>query len=220
VKAIVFDFDGLIVDTEIAVYESWRAAWAERGIELTKQEWSHCIGAVGTFDPISELEQRSGWPFTDEEAQRRRDRRDEILAAEPIRPGIVEHLDAAHAQGIKTAIASSSSHEWVSGNLAALHLTARFSHLVCYESDGLLLAKPAPDLYQAALAHLGAEPHAAIAYEDSPHGVTAAKAAGLRCVAVPNGLVRHFDFTHADLVVDSLADITLEEVLAALSPLV
>jgi beta-phosphoglucomutase-like phosphatase (HAD superfamily) len=76
-----------------------------------------------------------------------------------------------------------------------------------------LAAKPAPDTYRAACAALAVEPRAAIALEDSPHGVAAAKAAGLWCVAVPHAITELLDLSEADLVVRSLADVSLRDVL-------
>jgi len=216
VDALVFDFDGLILDTEGSVFDSWRRAWEERGVELTVEEWAHCIGGVGLFDPIAELEQRSGRPFTDDDAARRRAYRDEILARETVLPGIVDHLAAAAERGLPVAIASSSPRAWIAPHLARLELAGHFSSIVCYDADGPLSPKPAPDLYRHATELLGTHPDRTIAYEDSVNGVTAARAAGLRCVAVPGPLTRHLDFSAADLVIDSLASMSLEEVLAAL----
>ena len=121
-------------------------------------------------------------------------------------------LDEADALGLPLAIASSSPREWVAEHLENLGLLARFAAIACFGDD--LAGKPAPDTYLAACAAIGVEPRDAIAIEDSPHGVTAAKAAGLWCIAVPHAITARLDLSHADLRLSSLADVTLREVLA------
>ena len=109
------------------------------------------------------------------------------------------------------AVASSSSLGWVEGHLVRLGLREHFTGIRC--RDHVKRTKPDPDVYLAALEHLGLRPSEAIAIEDSPHGVSAAKAAGLVCVAVPNEVTRPLDFSHADLVIESFEALTLDEVL-------
>lgn len=128
--------------------------------------------------------------------------------------GFAEGLPAPQA-GLKLAVASSSTHEWVSGRLARLGLLDSFD-TVCARDD-VQRTKPDPELYRLALERLCAQPHEAFAIEDSAHGVAAAKAAGLRCVAVPNSLTAHTLLDHADLRLGSLADLSLAELVSALS---
>jgi HAD superfamily hydrolase (TIGR01509 family) len=155
---------------------------------------------------------RATRPF-DEDAMhaRRRDRYNELLRKETVRPGVVAWLDEATELGFGIAIASSSESEWVEPLLESLGLHRRFQHIVCF-GDGVA-AKPEPDTYRAACAALGVAPDAAIAIEDSPHGVAAAKTAGLWCVAVPHAITEQLDLTNADLVLPSLADASLRDVL-------
>ena len=120
-------------------------------------------------------------------------------------------LDAADALQLPVAIASSSPRSWVEKHLGHLGLTSRFAAIACF-GDGLA-GKPAPDTYLAACAAIGVQPRAAIAIEDSPHGVAAAKAAGLWCIAVPHEITARLDLSHADLLLSSLAEQTLQEVL-------
>nr|MBA2626021.1 HAD-IA family hydrolase [Acidimicrobiia bacterium] len=125
-------------------------------------------------------------------------------------PGVERWLDDAERLGLALGVASSSEADWVIGHLERLGLLDRFAHLSCF--DGRLRSKPAPDLYLAACEALGVAPTDALAVEDSPNGVAAARAGGLRTVAVPRNLTRDLDVSAADLVVDSLADVTVEEV--------
>ncbi len=215
IRALVFDFDGLIADTEGPEYEGWRETWAEFGHELTVEEWCQCIGTRGGWDPLTELALRVGTDVDVLEAnERRRARhRPRIEALEPL-PGVVDLLAAAQSASLATAIASSSDADWVPVLLVQLGLVDRFAHVSLY--DGTCPPKPAPDLYLRACSALGVGPSEAIAFEDSPNGVASAKAAGLWCVAVPNPLTRTLDVSGADLVLDSLAGLSLDALFADL----
>ena len=204
---MIFDFDGLILDTEVPVYEAWREVYTEHGAELDLVMWQGIIGTAG-FDPATHLEERIGRPLDwDSLNPRRRARRDELQAAEELRPGISDWLaDAANA-GLAVGIASSSPRDWVTGHLGRLGIGEHFSCIRCVDDVGE--GKPSPASYLAVLAAFGVDGSEALALEDSVHGVAAAKAAGMRCVAVPGDLTRDMDFSSADLVVESLDELTL-----------
>lgn len=215
VDALVWDFDGLILDTETPIFVAWQEAYAAHGVDpLTLDEWAAEIGTHAGLDVVGELRRRAGYVDGALLAARQH-RRDALLAEEAVRPGVLEWLDAADARGLRLAIASSSEPEWVLNHLERLGIRHRFGP-VCCRGDGLP-AKPAPDLYLAACAALDVDPARALAVEDSPHGITAAKAAGLACVAVPNRITAALDLTAADLVIPSLADSSLDEVLLLLA---
>jgi HAD superfamily hydrolase (TIGR01509 family) len=216
IRALVFDFDGVVIDTESPVYESWSAVFAEHGCPpLTLDEWAREVGTVGGLDVLALLRERATRPIDEAPMQRRRRaHRDRLLAVESVRPGVVEWLDEAAELELGVAIASSSDSEWVTGHLDRIALRERFAHIAC--SSILLVAKPAPDTYLDACRVLGVEPHEALAIEDSPNGITAAKAARLTCVAVPNAITRQFDLSAADLQLTSLTDRTLRSVIAQL----
>ena len=135
----------------------------------------------------------------------------ELIAFEPVRPGVRDYLDAARRLGLGLAVASSSSRRWVAGHLERLGLADRFDVLCCAED--VTRVKPHPDLYVAALKALGAASVAAIALEDSPNGVLAAKRAGLFCVAVPNPLTAKLDLSAADIRLASLDELPLPALL-------
>jgi HAD superfamily hydrolase (TIGR01509 family) len=219
VRAIVFDFDGLILDTETPLVRGWADVYARYGCTpLTPDEWSVAIGTATVLDPVALLVERAAGAGTavDAEAawQAGRAAVAGMIEAEMVRPGVEAWLDEADRLGLATAVASSSSRAWVEGHLARLGLLHRFQALACYRPG--VAAKPAPDLYLEACAALGVDPGQALAVEDSPNGIAAALAAGLRCVAVPNELTRQLDVSRADLVVDSLAGVRLADVLARL----
>jgi beta-phosphoglucomutase-like phosphatase (HAD superfamily) len=124
---------------------------------------------------------------------------------------VVELLDDAAAEGFRVAIASSSGLEWVDGHLARLGLRSRFAAVVTRDdlSGADARTKPAPDLFLLAADRLGVEPAHCVAFEDSPNGVAAARAAGMVVVGVPGPMTVGLDMSAADLVVPSLAEIDL-----------
>ena len=218
VEALVFDFDGLILDTEGPVFTSWQEEFAAHGCPpLSIEEWSAEIGTVGGLDLVDLIRVRATRPFDPGAMDtRRRRRRDELLARETVLPGVTEWLDEADALGLGLAIASSSPRDWVEPHLERLGLRQRFAHVVCFGPG--IAGKPAPDTYLAACRALAVEPGLTLAIEDSPHGVTAAKAAGMLCVAVPHAITENLDLSHADLRLRSLSETTLQKVLARIAP--
>ncbi len=204
IRALVFDFDGLILDTETSVYEAWRVVYQEHGQVLPRDRWLTRIGTDGSaFDPLAELRARVDKPL---DVERIRQSRMEFhrtqIAGLTQMPGVRECLEHARAQSIATAIASSSPQDWVSGHIERLGLAHYFDQVVTIEH--VEAAKPAPDLYLRATELLAVDPGDAIALEDSPNGVQAAKAAGLYCVAVPGPMTRTLSFEAADAVLASL----------------
>ncbi|TAN32492.1 HAD family hydrolase [bacterium] len=216
-RALVFDFDGLILDTEEPIYRSWLEVYEAHGEELPFERWVQIVGSTNAvFHPQHHLEERLGRPLPPEIIERRIGRRTEMILAQQLRPGIAQRVDEARALGLKLGVASSSTGGWVSGHLARLAILDRFD---CIRTrDDVARAKPEPDLYLAVLECLGVGPAEAIAIEDSPHGVTAAKRAGLLCVAIPNSITARLDLSHADLVLGSLAEVSLDELLEKLEP--
>ena len=214
IEGLIFDFDGLILDTETPSFQAWQEVYERHGCELTLEEWADCIGrSQDAFDPCDYLESRLGHPLDrprvladEQKAEAERIRQQQVL------PGVRETIEAASRRGLKLGVASSSDRKWVNGYLAHLGLRERFDAIRCV--DDVERAKPDPDLYVAVLEALGLEPHQAIAFEDSPNGVLAAKRAGVFCVAVPNFLTKQLPFDHAaDFTVTSLKQIALEELL-------
>ena len=213
IRALVFDFDGLILDTEEPVYRSWLEVYQAHGEELPFERWVQIVGSTTTgFHPQHHLEERLGRPLPKEVLDRRIGRRTEMILANAVLPGVVQHLDAARELGLKVGVASSSTHEWVEGHLARLGILDRFECVRC--RDDVEHAKPEPDLYLAVLECLGVTPADAIAIEDSPNGVAAAKRAGMRCVAIPNSITSGLDLSEADIKLRSLAEVSLRDLLA------
>lgn len=214
-RALILDFDGLLLETEGPLFQSWSETFAQHGADLTLEEWSVSIGTADDLDPLDELERRIGRHLDREAVQGiRRARRDELLGAMSESEGVSEFIAEANELGLTIAIASSSPTPWVETHLTRLGLRGYFSHLSCF--DGVDAPKPAPDLYLHAIRSLDADPNECIAFEDSHNGLMAAKAAGLRCVVVPTPMTRHMDFGLADLVVPRLGDPPLEVLIRSL----
>jgi HAD superfamily hydrolase (TIGR01509 family) len=218
IDAVVFDFDGLVLDTEAPVYAAWCATFESYGCAPpTLEEWGAYIGTDSDDRELLELLVTTASRPVDvtEMHAARRAHRDALLAAQDVLPGVRAWIGEATAAGIGIAIASSSPDVWVLGHLDRLGLRMHFEHVLCAGNDRR--AKPAPDTYVAACAALGVQPHRALAVEDSAHGVTAAKEAGLLCVAVPHSLTESLDLSAADLRLSSLADCSLRDAVARIN---
>ena len=213
-RAVIFDFDGLLLETEGPVYQAWAETYEEHGLSLSLEEWLTTIGRVDHRDPWEDLQARLGRRLDPEVNARRRRRRDELLHALGPCAGAAEALSDARSLGLGTAVASSSPEDWVGGHLERLGLARWIDHVSCY--DGSIPGKPAPDLYLRALRLLGVRAEEALAFEDSHNGLRAAKAAGIRCVVVPTDMTAAMDFSLADRVIDRLGRPPLAELLAEL----
>ena len=207
IRALVFDFDGLILDTETPLIESYGDVHSAHGVPFDHAVFLRSVGhADYAFDPWHGFS-----PHADRAALEveRRARKDERLRRQTILPGVAALLEAARAGGLRVGLASNSEHSWVEPHLDRLGLLDRFEFLACRED--VASPKPEPDLYQLVLNRFGLRGFEAIAFEDSQTGARAAKRAGLWCVAVPNVSTGHHDFAQADLQLASLAGSTLAE---------
>lgn len=214
-RALIFDFDGVIVDTETPLFDAWAATFEHFGAApIAHDRWADSIGRHEedplVLDPLATLAATLGHPVDEAEVQEVRRRfRDAILDALPLQPGVVALLDAADSLGLPVAIASSSPRDWIERHLGPRGVLDRFPTMSC-AGDGVP-GKPDPAVYLEAARLLGVDPGTCLAIEDSPHGTAAAKASGATCIAVPTPLSRTLDLSRADLVVDSLEDIDLRD---------
>ena len=213
IKALIFDFDGLIIDSESPEFAAWQELFAAYGRDLGFDLWADLVGRPPThfdlygyfckhIDPVIDIERL------------RQDRRARVVALtleQPILPGVEDYLQSATELGLKIGLASSSSREHVRGHLERLCLLHYFQSLRCFEDTDR--HKPDPTPYLCVLDDLGVAAKEAIAFEDSPNGVTAAKAAGIFCVAVPNPITSRLSLEHADHRLTSLSDEPLGTIL-------
>jgi HAD superfamily hydrolase (TIGR01509 family) len=217
IRAVIFDFDGLILDTEEPVFRSWVEVYEEHGEQLPFERWVEIVGSTTIgFHPQHHLEELIGRPLPQEVLDRRIGRRTKYVQAKELLPGVLEHIEEARTVGLKLGVASSSTTDWVKGHLARLGILDRFHCLRC--RDDVANVKPAPDLYLAVLECLGVTAAEAFAIEDSPNGITAAKQAGLRCVAIPNTITAGLDLSRADVVLGTLSEVTLSELVTRVDP--
>lgn len=206
IRAIVFDFDGLILDTETPLIDAYAEVHAAHGVAFDRTAFLRSVGhADFAFDPWHGFSPHADRAVLEIE---RRGRKDGLMLRQPILPGVVALLDAARGSEIRVGLASNSGHEWVEGHLARLALLDRFEFIACRGDTPS--PKPEPDLYKLVLNRFGLRGHEAIAFEDSHTGALAAKRAGLWVVAAPNPSTAHHDFGHVHRRVDSLADVTLD----------
>jgi HAD superfamily hydrolase (TIGR01509 family) len=214
--ALVFDFDGLILDTELPEFVTVRDEFSAHGLELRLEDWQQIVGRADHPHWIDWIETELGRPVVDRELvrARRAAQHHAMISEQVVLPGVLALLEQAEADGLGLAVASSSPRSWVAGHLDRLGLHDRFA--VIRTRDDVERAKPWPDLFTAAVDALGVAPAAAVAFEDSRNGSLAAKAAGLYCVVAPNEITRSQDFSHADQVVGSLAEVTVPALALAL----
>jgi len=212
-QALIFDFDGTILDTESSEFQVWQEVYRQYGCELSLDYWLPFIGNNSVpFDPAGHLEQLLGQPLDKEDIERWVEARKQALnqSLEPL-PGVLDYLEAAQALGLELAVASSSRRVWVEGHLERLGLLDRFA--VIRTKEDVTLTKPDPALFLRAAEGLGVHPAQTIVLEDSLNGVRAAKAAGAFTVAIPNALTQHLDLSQADLLLSCLCDLPLWELL-------
>jgi HAD superfamily hydrolase (TIGR01509 family) len=216
-RGLLFDFDGLILDTETTIHQAWSEKFKEYGKELLLEEWGQILGKAG--DQLGPLE-----GFLDEfpsQAEREQikeevSRREYelVLKQDPL-PGAEELIKKASAAELKMGIVSSSEQKWVHDHLERLGLMKFFDHTSC--ADDVEEAKPNPELYHLGLRKTGLDADQVVVLEDSPNGVLAAKRAGLFCIAVPNKLTSQLTFYNnggkPDLFLKSLQDFPWDEFL-------
>lgn len=210
IRALIFDFDGLILDTETSLIEAFGDVYAAHGLPFDRPLFAKGVGhADFAFDPW-----RAFGPTADRTALEAERQGFNLArnAGQPVLPGVIALIDQATEAGLRVGLASNSSHDHVEGHLQRLRLADRFEFFACRED--VAAPKPEPDLYRLVLGHFGIRGREAIAFEDSYAGTLAAKRAGVWVVAVPNVSTGHHDFRHVDLCVPSLADCRLQELVA------
>lgn len=216
IDALIFDFDGLIVDTETPAFESWQVMYGEHGHELSLDLWQGALGTTHGFDALAHLEGLLGRSLDRAaDLERRRQLKAAMSIDQPLLPGVLTILEQAQALGLPRAVASSSDRAWVEGWLERHAIRHIFT---CVRTaDDVRLTKPDPELFLSAASCLGLPAERCLVFEDSPNGILAARAAGMRCVAVPGAVTRQLALPPADLVLDRLDSLPLIEILARIA---
>ena len=213
IKAVVFDFDGLVVDTESVGYLTWKEIFNAHQVDLPVERYAQLVGTnfANGYDPRRDLEERTAKAFDWEqiEAERRVREHSLGLSLKPL-PGVLERLEEARAMGLMTAIASSSQRTWINMWIDRLNLRSFFDHLSTVDDTGKV--KPDPSLFLHAAENLGVDTSEALIFEDSQNGLLAAVAAGIRCVVAPSPMTRHLEFQGAWKRVRSLKEVSLKSI--------
>jgi HAD superfamily hydrolase (TIGR01509 family) len=212
-EALIFDFDGLILDTETPEGLVWQSIYKDYGFELPLDEWEKTVGGWGTsnFDSAEHLSfLLQGRVDSESLRVRYRKEVDEIIDASPILPGIISMIEQAKGNGLKVAIGSSSTHSWVDTHAKRLDIIHYFDKIICQEDIPHGRTKPNPDIYLKVLDQLNVKKDAAVVFEDSPNGVLAAQRAGIFVVGVPNPLTAKMGVT-GDITVPSMTEISLND---------
>ena len=217
IRGLIFDFDGLILDTETPQFNTWKDIYQKHHLDFSVSLWSRCLGSDHSdFDPLAYLEDKTNQTVN-------RDTINEYFAQNALRnilsqpplPGVIEILDMAQSLGLRIGLASSGDRSWVHGHLKRLNLFDRFECV--FTSEDVQFVKPAPQLFQMAMTHLQIRPHETIVFEDSPNGILAANRAGCFCVAVPNKISNLLDLSLAHLKLKSLNEIPLTDLIQRLT---
>jgi putative hydrolase of the HAD superfamily len=214
IKALIFDFDGLILDTESSIVDGWKEIYAGYGQEFPLQVWIRdVVGTTNaTFNPAAHLAALTGQNLDLPALHARVELNHlEVVSKLAPLPGVVNYLAAARRLGLRLAVASSSSHNWVEGHLRRLGLLDNFEVILCREDVRQI--KPDPELFLTTLEALKLQADEALVFEDSLNGVLAARRAGMRVVAVPNLITTQTTIEDASLVLASLAELPLEDLL-------
>ena len=212
-KGLIFDFDGLILDTEVPGFLAWQEIFSSYGLPFTYSHWAKAIGTgPSAYDPAEDLQSQLGI-FLDltQIRDRQLERAHEILRDVPIQPGVHEFILAAKQQNLKLAVASSSPRNWVISHLNRLDLVKYFD--IILTAEDVTEVKPDPELFNLALKHLDLNPDEAVVFEDSPNGITAARSAGIYVVAVPNEITITLDTSHANMHVSAFTELNMEQLI-------
>ncbi|MGG3736917.1 HAD family hydrolase [Aeribacillus pallidus] len=210
-KALVFDFDGLIVDTESLWFDVYKEVLVEYDCELKLEDFALSIGTKDDvlYERLTKIARK---PINRIEIDRKtHERYQQQMSQLHLREGVNEYLKAAKELGLKIGLASSSSRNWVQGFLEKFNIKEFFE--VVKTSDNVKKVKPDPELYLQAIQELGVKPYEALAFEDSKNGLIAATKAGLHCVIVPNSVTSFLDFSGHLHRLSSMEEIELKDLL-------
>jgi putative hydrolase of the HAD superfamily len=212
IKALIFDFDGLILDTETAWFEAYQKTLKEvYQYDLTVDEFVKCVG-TSTEVLYQHLQKVLDQPFDGQKLRAQAGQwHAEQVRQLPPRSGVAAYLADAQKMGLQVALATSSTRDWITEHLSRLQLISYFDHFITQED--VENVKPAPDLFLKAVDVLGVQSTEALVFEDSLNGLIAANKAGLKTVIVPNSLTEHLPFVDYHLRLSSMADMSLQEVL-------
>ncbi len=210
-QALIFDFDGLIVDTESISVNLFETAFAKAGLTFDVDRYVKLVGLAtgGDYDPWTIYAHHTGKYSPAEVHNLYRVKVDEaVRQAKPLE-GVLELIDEAKSNGLLLAVGTSSPKSWVYPKLEHFGILDKFDTIVT--SDDVAEGKPSPDIFLKVLERLQVEPQNALVLEDSTNGTIAANRAGVRVVVVPNAITSREDHNRADFILPSLKHLQLED---------
>lgn len=212
VKVVIFDFDGLVFDTETFDLEAFQKLYKEYNVDFPIKKWINSIGSSLSFDPYEQLLLKFPEISRDNFRVKRSNLYQELLEGKSPREGVINYLERAKQLGIKVALASSSTRSWIDHHINKLGILSYFDYICT--SDDVKSVKPEPDLYQKVLSYFEISPKEAVVFEDSPNGSLASIRAEIPCVIVPNETTKILEFDERVVLhLNSKKDMTLDEVL-------
>jgi HAD superfamily hydrolase (TIGR01509 family) len=208
-SAVIFDMDGLMIDSEPIALEVWRVLAAEHGREVSEELYRQVIGETPIFG-VRHLRSALDLPISEEDLLKEYWGRRTKMMSEEVEPaeGLIELLDFLKAHEVRMAVASNSPCDYVASIMRAFKLDVYFDCV--RSSEDVPRGKPAPDIYLSTLECMQVAAVKTLVLEDSPTGIAAAKAAGLTCYAIPNSDMFGADFSSADRIFDSLVEVNEE----------
>lgn len=217
IKAVIFDFDGLIIDTETPWYEAYKKVYQQYGVDLSLEIWGACVGSsFDEFDPHEYLEEQLGRSVDRKQVDKEtRAEYDRFIKDQGVRPGVINYLKEAKQLGLSIGIASSSKRKWIEPYLDQYKLTEYFDTIVT--ADDVEKVKPDPELYNKAMNIFQVTGNETIVFEDSLNGLRAAKAAGAYCVIVPNRVTSIMPFEKYDMRLSSMDEIEFSNLLSIIN---
>jgi HAD superfamily hydrolase (TIGR01509 family) len=206
--AIVFDMDGVLIDSEPLHFEVLNRVLATDGQTLNREENEEFIGSTSEA-MWTTLIARRGLPRSVADYKAQYDEMVLSVLQRPLdpAPGVIGLVKRARELGLRLGVASSSRRVWIDATLRALGLSAAFDTIV--SGDDVERSKPDPQIYLLAASRLGVRPDRCLAIEDSPHGVQSARAAGMAVLGVRTSFTAHLKLEGAERIVDSLAELDL-----------
>jgi len=212
IKGIIFDFDGLILDTESVEVNIWETIFQQYGLVFPLDRYLQYIGHTTDNQFVLEFMAEKG--LSSEQIKAADEIHQRLLNSPGIfhepREGVRDFIQSAKNHAFKLGIASNSSHDWVYNHLRHLKLMHYFDTIGT--RDEVSHSKPHPEIYHFVLKKLALQPEEVIAFEDSPNGIQAAKNANIYCIAVPNPITAKMEIKHADMIFHSFAEINLQEI--------
>lgn len=214
INGVIFDFDGLILDTETADLLAWQKIFIQYDVPFPRNIYNSGIGAEYIDERlISEIKLISNHRKIHSSAisHQFQQLKSELVQAKEILPGVLDRLDEAKSLQMKIGLASSSPSQWIDSNLHRLGILHYFDCI--FTKDDVEKIKPNPEIFIKTAACLGLSTSQILVFEDSSNGIAAAKSAGLTTIAIPNQVTKGLDFSQAEMILDSLADVSLKELL-------